>query len=991
MKSLLRILIKLFLLLGLILCPDPTLITTIPNSPTKNINICKFDYTNGKFWIIGFELNTKKTYEFDLGASPSIVQSYGTTEPNEPGRLEMIEPNHLLIAGKRGIHLRLKTDPSTPLTPGVALATAEIASVTHVLGTNFFCATTKNTRVFHKFDYTTMAEVDSKDDPKIPWDMNNSYYQAGTNFYFLGGDDIFVTGVDYTNLQITSPIVTSTANVKYVESNDRKNEIVFLTNDAGFTVDVAQGQYINSYALLTHGKNKSIKGVLYTNVKLVFGRVEHAVYCVDLKDNDSYDMLWKYLTNPFTENSGTWKRDSNDFCYNPVNNRFMINNLLDLRILEDSNSSVSCIGAPICEQCRYKDNFCVKCQSGYKLKYGKCEILCGEGFFYENLTKLCRAHSCDNSQHFNGSSCFSCGSDQYLIEESATCKDCKIDYGDECLECNYNSCKTCKETFVLSEDKKSCVCPLNFKLENGKCICPGNFKLENGECICPQGFKIEEGKCLCPENFKLENKQCVCKKPICCKDNEFYLNKKCYPNEGIKIGHGLYKLKIGKSIAPCWQNNCKLCKEDYKICKDDQSLSNRVDVLKNINNFIRKFTGYANTVLNAASSMALMVGIDSEGVLVTSTQNLKLLGNLKFINLNFGKNIEESEQNKNKEKLNKILRLGKKTGDKLTKFNIDFFPDITMGIKMMIYYLCWIIKIYIWILLTIFKEKAITKKSCWTIYILKKIKFVIFNASFFEFIFFQSRVLLHLDLNKQNGIMFNMYYLMVSGAMLLLVFDILKVLQRIRKIKQPLLIEINPIKKNSKQKSDTEKIETEFLDRSATLNFVQNSNYPLDSFILSEFNPNSSSKGFKFFKYFKLIHYLRASFFMIFITSLQQLVVVSVCAMILVEVFCFLYLMITQLKFRYLNWITFTHKLLSHLSLSIFLVLAYALLSDGESSIKDQGIIILTMIAVFVIENLFLCINFGKIVFIQFWFKFSKKSRYILQSTKEKVYLKKKI
>ena len=130
----------------------------------------------------------------------------------------------------------------------------------------------------------------------------------------------------------------------------------------------------------------------------------------------------------------------------------------------------------ICQNCNIenclessgtKNNpICEKCENGYEIKSGICELKqCEIG---ENeKCKSCRTEK--NRQN----ECFTCNEGYYLPENSnsQTCVKCSID---NCKKCsNNNICLECKANFKENKNNEgfieSCLCPSDYKYVNGLC------------------------------------------------------------------------------------------------------------------------------------------------------------------------------------------------------------------------------------------------------------------------------------------------------------------------------------------------------------------------------------------------------------------------------------------------------------------------------------------------------------------------------------------
>lgn len=935
-----------------------TLTDTISNLPTKRILRCQFNPTTKKFWITGSERN-KKIFSIDFSSTPLIN---GQFSPSQPGTISRIEPfgsNSLLLAGSFGINLRLASDPENEIgMPPTKLPTKKVSAIIHIRGTELVCANLSDLKTFYKFLFTTMTEIGNVNDADMPENLNNVYHHLNSNFVYLPGAKPYISCVDYTNLQFVKFGVVSAENIKWTTRGVRKDEIWYITDVSFFIANLLTQQQEESYLNLVIGKFRKLEPIFESDLVFLWEREAPVLYCYKFeRGGGAASLIWNYSSEHYVD-SQTYK--SLAFCFFQEKNLIVLNRKITIEIISDSGSGLDCSSETNCQKCGYINNFCIECKTGFKIKAGKCVERCGEGFYYSKEENLCVASPCENSRIFDGYSfCQTCTINQYADEDSNSCIDCSSKYSSGCMTCDYSQCLSCSDNQILNFEKIKCE--------------------------------------SCPENFSKENEtRCNCKNIKCClADKEYFFEEKCEPISSVPEEWGLEKTDAGLKIKKCLKENCKNCKENFSICKDPIEKDGQTELpqetVNTIQNQLQRSEEYKKPIQEIISSAALFFGLDGGGSIASTTQNLRVIGLMRFLGVDFGAGLESNWSNEDPDLEKEIMFLGKKYGDKLAKYGVSFYPSKILLIKTIIYIFSWLNFLIGNFALFIYGPRVLTKLICWYFHLSKKLHFVIMNSCFVELLFLQIRVVLQFKINKETSWFNTIYYNFILLSFFLFCIDLLAILKVILRLSQPKITKRFPTGTKNLEVLDfgtqvSIKTNKREIDKSESYNLIKKTNFAIQLNILSDFRPKNHNKNFDKIKMHKLFHFLRIGILVTILVGLQQIPAASIFLLILMELSGFLFTLITQIKYKYMFWLPFTHKIITNLGMMIFLFTVSILTYDSKVSGAKQSTILIVFIFLSAIENLFMVIELIKDVFYFFWYRTKKIKRKFFVKEGEEVY-----
>lgn len=933
MKTLLKIFLCWLFLTIKYHTSSPSIVKTIINIPFKNIFRCVEDPYTNKYWIAGTNKNIAKFFTLDLTNTLNIENLYTTTNPEIVTRIELVNDKYMIIAGQNGIYLREKSDPETELGLPPAYQFNYIEAMMYIPQTEFFIACLSILESVFLSSYLTMQEISNKSSPGMPKDINNFYFRTLTDFVCYGSSQPYISAIQYTNMNYIKILVdiSSAANVRWIKSGFKKNEFAFISDFSFYSVDFNQGNIVESYTGLTGGNFRLFEMLAGSRIIFMYEKLNPALFCYDLVENGNAQQLWSTFGVKYVENSVIY--ESFTFCYNSITDTLFMQSDTNFLLIGESGSGLDCSASPNCEKCGYKDNFCIKCNSGFKSKERKCVETCGENFYYDIRLNLCTISPCEAPLNYDGTgSCFNCEENQFFKESDKSCEDCTKKFGTECQKCTEAHCSNCTENFTLSEEKDKCFPD----------SCPG-------------------------KNYELISNKCICIEISCCDNSkEYFYKRRCHSIKSIPKYWGLYKSHLGNTIRKCFRKNCEDCKEDYLNCKDKKNFVSKNSFEKfifELTKFLDNFINFSVPFSYLFSAALSFFGIQHGSSIAASTQKVQIISYLRFINIDYGDWIEIVWENKNPKIREKIDRKGTKIGDKLNRYGVTFIPNIFTKIKLGSYIIAWLIKninsVLFWFSWLTFSKK----KNMWIKEFFEKIWLALFNSFVVELLFFGSRVILFVKFNESWTIY---YYIFTIIWFTMLISDILLILKVTFGYK---FTEKNFLEKDESISGMKLQINEEKNDKQ---NFNIN-NKVVETHLLTHLKKNKVD-GLELAKYEKFLNFARCCLFMVLLVSMQQLVPVSIALLFLFELSNLVFFIFLQIKNCSLIWISFVHKIFTHLGMMIFLLV----ISDYSFSKKifnnsSQYLIVTLMTVLTIGENIFLGLNVLIGFFIFFKVKFCKK------------------
>lgn len=927
-----------------VLNSSPILIATIPDMPTKAINRCEMNPTTRQFWVIG-DQRTEKIFSFFITNSPSINSEFSPTQPNEINRIKTIDSDYILIAGNKGIKLKLASDLENDVgLPPIKLSTNSISSIVHIKGTEIICCNIEDFRTLYKFLYTSMNEIGNFNDNGMPVGLNEVYHHLNSNFLYLAGDEAYISSVDYSNLQFVKIVWVAPSSMKAIGKGVKKDEIWYITNTSFYIGDLKTQQQQESYINIVTGKIRKFDTVSETDLVFLWDKNTPRLYCFKfVRGGGSTNLVWSYDGQHYNSES------SLAFCFDKKTNYIILNKQLTIEIITDPGTGLDCSLDPNCLKCGYVDNFCIECKAGFKIKSGKCEERCGEGFFYNKNENLCKESPCISPKIFDGVSfCQTCTSNQFADEGSNSCVDCEIRYVAGCSTCDHLKCLGCSARYKY-----------NVGLNNCK-------------------------KCL-EFSTKINDTTCLCKEIRCCqKDAEYFLGEACYAISTVPEKWGLYKTELGLTIKKCQKEKCKNCKNNYLICKDPEKEEEQEKPEENIDAIQTKLEEsekYTVLTQEIVSSGALLLGFEGGGGgAASTTQNVRILCLLRFINIDFGDGLENKWENKNEKIKKEIMTVGKKSGGKFARYGFSFYPSILLWVKLLFYFISWMNFVFRKIILFSFGYRILTKTICWYFHLSKKIHFVIFNSCFVELFVLQVRVILHFKIQKETSWFNLFYFFIILLSFFLLCLDLLKFVNVTLKLSQPKIVKIlangtktldaldfghrtNIQKKNLK------------IDKKSSFSLIKETDFAIEINLLSEFQTKNLKKNFFKTKIHKLLHYLRLGLMILILVSLQQIPTATIFLLAIIELIGLIFTIYTQFNYKYMLWLPFVHKIFTNVGMLVFLFSISFMTFKGKITGEEQSIILILFMLLSLIEKIFLVLRIAVGIGCLIWYKIRKSEK----------------
>lgn len=298
---------------------------------------------------------------------------------------------------------------------------------------------------------------------------------------------------------------------------------------------------------------------------------------------------------------------------------------LSTSIVSNSNIDLNLNPLQTIKICQICDDNCLVCslnpQEGcnickgqfYSYK-GECVTTCPEGFFKDDLRKLCvpcdsKCKICQSKVNSEGEKCLSCrapfylwngkcidncGKGYFMNNSTQTCDQCTSN----CIDCKVNptNCDTCMEGYILTNNtgsnKQHCknICPDGNVAVNGVCLpcadshCIDCQKGDLKMCRqCDNSTILQEGQCKfnCTSGyfFNSKTKQCdVCNSfcSICtdttkclqCKSPKILLeDNSCVdecPEGYVRFGSVCVRCQNTKDCKQCSPLNTQICVDCYK-------------------------------------------------------------------------------------------------------------------------------------------------------------------------------------------------------------------------------------------------------------------------------------------------------------------------------------------------------------------------------------------------------------------------------------------
>lgn len=440
---------------------------------------------------------------------------------------------------------------------------------------------------------------------------------------------------------------------------------------------------------------------------------------------------------------------------------------------------------------------------------------------------------------------------------------------------------------------------------------------------------------------------------------------RCKEIENAPEGYGLSD-DGDLTLLSCKKENCKNCKKNYKICMDKSGISS---IITNFGNNIFKAENYKGPPEDLISSLALVTGLDDGGSIATSSQNLKLIEKLKYINLNFGNKTDVYDKNKIKNIRNEIIKNTKYSRKKLDKLGTKFYPNTLDIVKLFLYLLSTILKIFIYCFVMMMGRKIANKRMANIIYWQRKIHFSLYNSCYASLTFLSVRVT-QLDLKKNPSFMKSIYYYIMMSYMMILVYDtwgILKIIMIKKKKNLKNDININNKNDDTAEKSIISRRKTInpkklIIDKTETLRLIKNSSLAVEIFLCTDFKEEKlNDKLFSIFKYYKFLHFFRIILFNISIVTLQNMPFFNLFLLLVYELATLLYISYFQTRSGSLKLKIFLYRLWSHISMMIALIFAIYLATKEKIEKEEQNFFYYILIIMTVIENIFLFSNLSLI------------------------------
>lgn len=926
-----QLLLSSFFLIQYSLSLAPREIKTIQNNPFKHTFRCVEDPYSEKFWLTGMHKNSAKLISLDLSKSLEITNSYTTAKPAILFRFEPINKKYFILAGENGAYLRDYSDPESELTLPPAFKNKKIEAVKYIPLTNFFLTSLRLQESVYLSSYITMLEISTKSSPGMPKEINNFYQKPKTDFLCYGNEAPYISTIQYTNMNYVKILVEVTQTVGWIKEGLEKNVFFFISDTSFFSVNFTKGEIIESYLGLTAGKFRLIVNVYGSRIVILFERETPSLICFDLIKGGSAQELWSYQGEHYWESNK--KFESYTFCFNHYNNLALIPKGANLQILEDPRTDLNCPSGLNCQKCGYKDNFCVKCFSGFKIKAGNCVEICGGDFFYDSRNNLCKPNPCESPLIYDGiGTCYKCEPNQYHKESTNSCEKCEKKFGTGCLSCNHFQCSSCSGQLILSDQKDKCI-------------------------SCPSSF------------YQKIDKKCVCTDVRCCNSsNEYFYKQRCHSNSLIPENWGLHKISFGNTIRKCFRGGCKNCKLNYLDCKDPNLLLQKNSFgsfIIQVEKVLESLQNYSVPISSFFSAVSCFFGFKHGSSIAASSQKVQIISYLRFLNIDYGNSAEILWENKNPKIREEIDRTGVKIGDKLNRYGVTHFPNITKKIKLGIYLLTWVLNVVLPQIFIYYGLKRSDKFFIKTKNFLNKIWFGVFNSFLIDFLFSGSRVMLHLKTTKNKFIPYYFFTMMWFTFLITDLMATLKTTLYLKKTEKKELEKEKVNRKDIKKASGLDQIisiinrkfdKNEGKEKIAFENVIENH-------LLTNLQKNKI-KGFDLAKYEKFLHFMRCGIFMFLLVSMQQIVPVCIILLILFELLNLIFIIYVQIKNRSFIWTAFFHKIFSHAGMILFLLAVMDFVYFQNFIDNGNKSAIVSMMALLAIgENFFLILDILRVFY----------------------------
>lgn len=609
-----------------------------------------------------------------------------------------------------------------------------------------------------------------------------------------------------------------------------------------------------------------------------------------------------------------------------------------LKVRDDRSTEIINENPEIKVDC--EDKFCAYCRNGkclqcfsYQLKNfeQKCQRIClNIGQYYKKATNSC------GSCHPSCKNCFGPGEKE--------CIKCYKGFLREDKSCNEINCEEKQnegEPLVTLEiqDQKE-----NFKFCKtcGKYCSTCSLK---DDCIsCKEGYYMNEkegcSKGGCKKGFVLTTTKFFCKKEL------------------MPIGN--FENQIDSKSKNCFTMECKRCKVDGNICLDENIASER----KNYE-IVGEILRYVSvSIENSIQGMAVIISVfsaEASNFLIQATQNLGLIQNLRFVNVNFGELVDSFCRNVNNIGARDIY---KKTGGKFYSYREEVKPNSSLYFKIFAFTS---INSFLIVISLFFKKKYIRNaKFCNVIFVLKKVRFAVNMSCVLDFSLKIPRIMIYM----REELIFKGNYLLVWMASFtsLVVYFLAKTWNYYEAefgffpAKVKILRKKKIVSKEAKIKSEVKitKEKDEKVDEEKTLWLINNSSCSVAKLVKSYIK---SKNGLKFSKYFPLIEKARIVIFSCAISSLQQSPILSLLLLIYMENLVLWYLLGVQIFYRSFKWIILIEKtLFSFIIICILLYMVFMEYSTKISFGSQKRFIFMLMFPV-LIQYIFLILK-GMISFI---------------------------
>lgn len=574
------------------------------------------------------------------------------------------------------------------------------------------------------------------------------------------------------------------------------------------------------------------------------------------------------------------------------------------------------------------DTNCAYCRGG------KC-VWCMP-YYMRNFEGICQRICKKTSQFYvkATNNCASCHS---------SCKNCSGPGEKECIKCNKGFLTedgSCVETGCQKKQKdgKSLVTlEIQDPKENFKfCKTCGMYcsicSLKNDCITCKEGFYMNEGegcsKGGCKEGFSLTKEK-------------FFCERKKLPLENGK-------LHINSKSRKCLTEECKQCNIEGNFCFDEEIASERdfFEIGGAISQIIAVGTEY---VLQGMGVIFSLFSPETSNFLIQTTQNLGLIRNLRFINVNFGELVDSFCKKINSKGAKDTY---KKMGGKFYFYGETAKMNFSLYFKIGGFILVNSIFIFV-VKFFLTRKKIKNPKFCKFLFVLKKIRFAINMSCLMDFSF---KIPIAFNYMRNEKIYFGKYFLigMISFTSLMIYF-LIGTLKYFKAEYEFALNETKPKKTINELENDiSKKSLTKEIDEEKTMWLIKYSHCSISKLVKNYIDNN---EGLHFSKYFPLIEKARIIFFNCSIASLQQSSMLNLILLIFIEFAVLWYLLGVQIIFRSFKWIILIEKTIFSI-LIIFILLYMVFISySSKISLNAQKRFLFMLVFPVVVQYLFLFIK----------------------------------